>query len=291
MKNIVSLLIVFAVVFASCGILFHQSINRNKFVIDKNGLKRFLEGQYVSSVGLLRASTTVYPDNITIYIVNDNVLAAKALIVLASPLTFKIIAELNNEYSGGWNGKIDVLLGRDIPDTFYSSYNLLVKEIDGYKVVWEKLNYSSPITDWYNYADLLVYHALDKLLQGSRREAEESFINLTKMWDGYGFRDKAYYETQTYAVYKCALFIYLYRALQYAGSKIINDYSYIYDKCLSIIAKAQDPKYGGIHTDYRVVDGEIVVEGDMNTETTSIVVLALYSNYPKIIGEHAEPTL
>lgn len=147
--------------------------------------------------------------------------------------------------------------------------------------------YSSIIVDWYNYADLLVYRAPDKLLEGSRSEAEQAFLNLTNMWDGYGFRDEAY--NGVYVVYKYALFIYLYKVLEYASLTIIHDYKYIYDKCLEIISKAQDPVYGGVYTDYKVENGEIVIQGDMNIETTSIIVLALYSNYPEIIGGKARP--
>ena len=248
-------------------------------------LRHFLENQYVPQIGLLRAATRAYPDNVTIYVANDNVLAARALAVLGSPLASKILTVLNNNFSGGFNGKVDILVGKNIPDTFYASYDELVKKVDGYRIVYEKLDHTKPIKDWYDYADLLVYHALDKLLQGSRSEAEKAFLNLTRMWDGYGFRDRAF--NGIYAVYKCALFIYLYRALESAGSTIIYEYQDIYEKCLEIIAKAQDPVKGGIHTDYRVVDGKIVIQGDMNTETTSIVVLALYSNYPEIIGRKA----
>lgn len=248
-------------------------------------MRRFLENQYVPIVGLLRAATKVYPENVTVYIANDNVLAARALAALGSPLATKVSTVLNNKYNGGWNGKIDILLGKDIPDEFYKSEDIIIGEINGYILVYEKMDTSVVINDWYNYADLIVYKALDNLLWGSRPQAEQLFINLTKLWDGYGFNDTVTKNTSVYAVYKCALFIYLYRALEAAGSTIIYDYKDIYEKCLEIIAQAQDPTKGGIHTDYRVVDGKIVIQGDMNTETTSMVVLALYSSFPIIIGE------
>lgn len=252
-------------------------------------LKKFLENQYIAEIGLLRAAVHAYPDNVTIYIANDNLLAARALAVLKSPLASRIITKLNNEFNGGWNGKIDILLGKDIPDTFYASYNELIGKVNGYMIIYEKLNYSQPIYDWYSYADLLVYYALDKLLCRSRSEAEQSFLNLTRMWDGYGFKDKAYNEMRVYLVYKCALFIYLYRALDIAGSEVVHGYREIHDKCIKIIIKAQDLVKGGIHTDYIVNNDEVIIMGDVNTETTSIVVLALYSNYPEIIGLKARP--
>jgi len=257
-------------------------------ILDRSKLVSFYRRQFVEGMGLVKAAVTAYPDNITIYVANDNVLASKALAVLGEyQLAARIQATLDKNFSRGFNGKIEILVGEDIPDTFYASYNELVKEVNGYRIVYERLNYSKPIVDWYNYADLLVYRALDELLSGSRLEAEHLFVNLTKLWDGYGFRDKSVNETGIYAIYKLALFIYLYRALRAAGSTIIYNYRNIYKQCLEIIKRAQDPVYGGIHTDYEVRNGEILVRGDVNVETTSIVVLALYSNYPEIIGDRA----
>jgi len=251
--------------------------------LDKDLLRKFLEEQYVEEVGLLRAATVVYPDNITCYVANDNVLASRALAVLGSPLALKVFEKLNNEFNGGWNGKIDVLFGKTIPNTFYASYNMFIGEVDGYRVVYEKLNYSQPIHDWYCYADLLVYYALNMLLQGYIQEAEKAFINLTRMWDGYGFRDRVYNETKVYSVYKCALFIYLYRALNAVNSEVTYRYKGIHDRCLEVICRAHDRVKGGIYTDYTVENGKITIMGDVNTETTSIVVLAIYSNYPETI--------
>jgi len=259
-------------------------------LLNKQKLIEFYRSQYIDSIGLLRAAVTAYPDNVTVYIANDNALASRALAVLGDyELSSKILTKLNNEYGGGWNGKVDILLGKDIPDTFYGDYKEYIGEVNGYIIRYEKLNYSRPIHDWYNYADLLVYHALDRLLWGSRPEAELAFLNLTRMWDGYGFYDRPANESGEYEVYKCALFIYLYRALEAAGSEVIRDYKHIYDKCLEVIAKAQDPVLGGIHTHYRVVDGEIEIIGDVNVETTSIVVLSIYSNYPVEIGLKTKP--
>ncbi|MEM0247249.1 MAG: hypothetical protein QXW53_06060, partial [Desulfurococcaceae archaeon] len=64
----------------------------------------------------------------------------------------------------------------------------------------------------------------------------------------------------------------------------VKDYVYIRNKCLEVIALAQDPETGGIRTNYRVVDGRIIIEGDVNVETTSIIVLALYSDYPLLFS-------
>jgi len=261
-------------------------------ILNIDGLRSFYIMMYIPELKLFKASYTV--ENTTIYIANDNLLASRVLPIIGLyDLGKEVLTRLNNDYHGGYNGRIEVLFGMDIPDTFYTTYKEFLGDyqVNGtdYQVYWEKTNTSSILEDWYEYTDLLVYHALDKLLAGSRSEAELSFINLTKMWDGYGFRDKAF--NGVYAVYKCSLFIYLYKALDYAGSTIIHDYDGIYYKCLDIVRNAQDPVYGGIHTDYIVRNGDIVITGDMNIETTSITVLALCSDYPEIIGSHvSKPT-
>jgi len=257
-------------------------------VLDMVKLRSFYTAMYVPELQLFKASHVV--ENTTIYIANDNILASRALPVIGLyDLAEEVSTRLNKDFSGGYNGRIEVLFGIDIPNVFYTTYMDYLGEyrVNGvaYEIYWEKTNASSILEDWYEYADLLVYHALDKLLEGSRSEAESSFINLTRMWDGYGFRDKAF--SGVYAVYKCSLFIYLYKALDYAGSTIIHDYDSILNKCLDILGKAQDPVYGGIYTDYIVRDGDIVITGDMNIETTSIAILAIYSNYPLIIGVKA----
>lgn len=50
----------------------------------------------------------------------------------------------------------------------------------------------------------------------------------------------------------------------------------IVNESLEITGMAQDPVYGGIHIHYRVIDGRFEIAGDMNAETTSIIVIALY---------------
>ncbi|MEM1644526.1 MAG: hypothetical protein QXL96_01435 [Ignisphaera sp.] len=254
-------------------------------VIDAQRVLLFLRSQYIEKAGLLRAAVRAYPDNVTIYISNDNVLAVRALAVLGDiELSGRILTKLNNEYGGGFNGKIEILFGMDIPDLFYTVEYEYIGEINGYIMLYEKPG-NRVIEDWYEYADLVVYRALDRLLWGFGPHVELLFLNLTRMWDGYGFRDKAYKATGVYNTYKCALFIYLYRALDSAGSDIVKDHVHIRNKCLEVIAIAQDPETGGIRTDYVVINNKITPTGDVNVETTSIVVLALYSDYPLLFSK------
>ncbi|MEM2007619.1 MAG: hypothetical protein QXK50_00390 [Ignisphaera sp.] len=253
-------------------------------VIDVRHALLFLKSQYIEEAGLLRAAVRTYPDNTTIYIANDNILAARALAILGDrDLSSRILTKLNNEYSGGFNGRIEILFGVDIPEVFYTPVHEELGSVGEYRIIYERPG-NQVIEDWHEYADLVVYRALKQLLWGSRAQAELLFLELVRMWDGYGFRDKAYTATGMYSTYKCGLFIYLYRALDSAGSDIVKDHVNIRNKCLEIIAMAQDLETGGIRTDYRVVNEEIIIEGDVNVETTSIIVLALYSDYPLVFS-------
>ncbi len=249
-----------------------------EYPVNSSKLRSFLESQYVPEAGLLRAAVKAYPDNETIYIANDNLLASRALVALGSPLGRRILENLDENYSGGWNGKVDPLLGRPI-EGFYCTETRNLGRVYSRKfnaVFWvkhEASNTSCIMVDWDSYADLAVYGALNELLKGNRSGASELYSELLSMWDGRGFRDRAF--DGTYQTYKCALFVYLHRALG-KPEKGKNAYSH----CLKIISSLQ-ARNGGIITGYRVANGRIVPAGDTNTETTAMVVLALYSKYPE----------
>ncbi|CAB49812.1 hypothetical protein [Pyrococcus abyssi] len=236
-------------------------------------LRHFLESQYVPEAGLLRAAVKAYPDNETIYIANDNLLASKALEILNSPLAPRIREKLN-EYSGGWNGKVDVLLGKPI-EGFYCSKLLKIGSVyskkfkANFSIMWELTNKTCPMKDWMEYADLIAYAAINATLSGDIERAYKLYEGMLKLWDGHGFRDKAF--NGVYQTYKCALFIYVHRLLH--KPKVGEE---VYRKCSKIIIELQGED-GGIITGYKVKDGKIIPWGDENTETTSIVVLAFYS--------------
>jgi len=251
-------------------------------------LKSFLEGQYVSEAKLLRAAVYAYPDNVTIWVCSDNLLAARALMVLGSPLGEGMLDELASKYGGGYDGLHEVLLAMPIPDTFYKRDNITLGEV--YSKKYNTILYIKrekpgliPIINWDEYADLVVYKALNMLLKRQKDQAEKLFEKLMEMWDGYGFRDKVYHESGKYETYKLALAIYLYRALKAAKSNIIEKYEDNIKKLCNIISTLQRAD-GGMVTHYEVSHDIIRLAGDVNTETTAITTLALYSYYPEIIG-------
>ncbi len=252
------------------------------FHLNKLALRSFLESQYVPEAGLLRAAVKAHPDNETIYVANDNLLASRALIALGSPLGKRILENLEANYSGGWNGKVDPLLGRPIKDFYCTETKNLGRVYSRkfnatFEIKYELANISCRMGDWESYADLLVYGALNGLINGNENGALELYSRLLAMWDGNGFRDRAF--DGTYQTYKCALFVYLYRALRTPAEG-----GEVYSRCLDVISSLQ-AENGGIITGYRVENREITPVGDTNTETTSIVALAFYSNYPEKLGK------
>jgi hypothetical protein len=78
--SLIILLMIFSLTMTTYSIPY--SSNKQLGRIDLDGLKHFLESQYISEMYLLRASTRTKPDNTTIYIANDNVLVARALAIL-----------------------------------------------------------------------------------------------------------------------------------------------------------------------------------------------------------------
>jgi len=238
-------------------------------------MRNFLESQYVPEAELLRASVTAYPDNVTIWLANDNLLAERALKLSGSPL-WKNVSIALSAYNVSFNGRIDPLLGRPLSGFFCPEVVNLgrvksVKFNATFELKLERGNLSCRMRDWQEYADLLVYGALSDLLRGNRKDAQRLYSELMGLWDGNGFRDKAF--NGTYQAYKCALFIYLNRELNTETGRTIRT------RCLKILSALQ-AKNGGITTGYVVKNGKIVPVGDQNTETTSMAIIALLSRSP-----------
>ncbi len=289
-RVVIVVIIIILVLLLLLAITFYHE-ERKPRMVDKDLARKFLEAQYVPEAGLLRAATLEkVEDSHKIYVAADNLLAARALDVLGSPLASNVLTTLNNKYSGGFDKQHEILIGEDIPDVFYQrDYehlgNVSSSKFGVLEIYYEKTG-ETPIDDWDRYADLVVYKALKALLYGSRPYAEQLFSILISMWDGYGFKDGAY--NGLYETYKVALAIYLYKALEEADSGLVGKYRGLYEKWNIILALMQRSD-GGIVTHYRVSErGEIIPVGDANTETTSITILALYSEYPKKIGGHCK---
>jgi len=153
---------------------------------------------------------------------------------------------------------------------FTSVEHVVVDVVNNVRIVHAKRT-RNEITDYYRYANLIVYKALLSLHQGDREGALRELGKLEELWDGVGFADAYHQETGEYEAYKVALAVYAYRALGLRG----NVDKYIV-KLLSI-----NP-YTTLYTDN-------TGEGDLNLETALITLLALYSTLPNTFTQ--KPTL
>jgi hypothetical protein len=130
--------------------------------------------------------------------------------------------------------------------------------------------------DWAQYADLLLYAALSCHWQGNDSEALGYYSNATKMWNetSKGVQDEAF--SGTYDTYKLALLLYT--------SKVLGQNLPFESELVDRIYVQQRESDGGVTTNY-YANG--TSEGDANTETTSIVIIALLTPPKAKLGTFA----
>ena len=144
---------------------------------------------------------------------------------------------------------------------FTSIEHVVVDVVNNVRIVHAKRT-RNEITDYYRYANLIVYKALLSLHQGDREGALRELGKLEELWDGVGFADAYHQETGEYEAYKVALAVIAYRALGLQGN--VDEYTV---KLMSI-------------NPYTTLYTNSMGEGDLNLETALITLLALYSTLP-----------
>jgi hypothetical protein len=170
-----------------------------------------------------------------------------------------------------------ILVGKPFTFPFTTIENVQVDVVNNIRIVHVRRT-TSEISDYYRYANLLVYKALYHLFYGERDKCLAELGKLEGLWDGKGFADAYYQQNQKYETYKIALALYTYKAL--AHRENIDKYT---SKLISI-----NP-FTTLYTDN-------AGEGDLNLETASITLLALYTippinaPTPKTATEQTPPT-
>jgi hypothetical protein len=132
------------------------------------------------------------------------------------------------------------------------------------------------MSDWNQYVDLLLYAALSCHWQGNDSGALGYYNSAVQMWNetSKGLQDKAF--NATYATYKLASLLYT--------SKVLGQNLPFESELVDRIYAQQRESDGGIITDY-YVNG--TSEGDANTETTSIVIIAFLTPPKPSLGTFA----
>jgi tetratricopeptide (TPR) repeat protein len=228
------------------------------------------ESLYSSSLKLCRESLQVAPNRF--WLVSDNLLAYYALLNrsdVANEIELRL-RELASKYNLPRNSdglpisyKHEAVIGEIVPIPFNQSVTYVLEKTLDYEIVVEIANSTQVMTDWQEYADLLLYAALSCYSAGDEANAREYFDRACAMWDGIGLRDKAFEANGQYEVYKLAL-------LLFTSKRLGLSLEFEKELCKRIWL-AQDKNTGGIRTHY--LPGGTVI-GDANCETSSLVLLA-----------------
>ncbi len=219
----------------------------------------FLDARYNPAIGLLNESPVVAPNRY--WLTNDNALAAYVFARLGKPAMSGTLRASMRRYGYDSNGFIDVAWG--VPVAWPPSVERQVMLLkSGTDEIWQEFHDTDiRFLDWREYANLGFLGALNEHSQGRTAQAHEVFAATLSQFNGIGFRDKAY--RTHYETYKLALAL-------YAGATIHAPIP-SGDELLTALLGMQGAD-GGFVTLYRDLQ---TPEGDANTETTSLALLAL----------------
>lgn len=205
----------------------------------------------------------------TFWIYSDNLWASQAL----KPFFPQIAENISKSIMPylvkyGCSNLFEVVLGIKITDTIYGKSNLKVATytFDGANyTVWVDRHRPGDGEIFYDaeeYADLAFYLSLNYYLKGNRTASEHWFRIGEKMWNGYGFLDKAAKESGRYQNYKLGLYLFTVKAIGFNSTIYYS---------VENIAWSYQKENGGIATQ-SYLNGTIY--GTANIETTSILLLA-----------------
>ena len=168
----------------------------------------------------------------------------------------------------------EAVIGDVIPTPNRTSTDLTLQS-DDYVLKTEICN-GSIMSDWQNYSDRVLYMALSLHWHGNDTAAMQYFENATRVWDRIGINDTATKADGFYTTYKLALLLYVSKVL---GRTLPFEYGLVMR-----IWSLQRETDGGIITNY-FANG--TTYGDANTETTSIVIIAMLTAQKPSMGTFA----
>lgn len=251
-----------------------------------------INSQFNQNLNLCRAAPVVAPN--MYWLVSDNLWAWKALkvanesrlsnaleagrIAPAIETKLKEEAQLHNLPKDSNEFPIsfmhEAVIGGVIPTPNHTSTDLTLQS-DDYVVKTEICN-GTIMSDWQNYSDRVLYMALSLHWQGNDTAAMQYFENATRMWDRMGINDTATKVDGFYTTYKLALLLYTSKVL---GKRLAFEFELVMR-----IWSLQRESDGGIITNY-FANGTSY--GDANTETTSIVIIAILTAQKPRMGTFA----
>ena len=233
-------------------------------------MESYLLASYDSALDLVRESPNANPNVYWLY--SDNYLASLALKEAEPDIASAIVPAIDG-YQFRPSKRWAVLGGQAVPDDLFAM-GVIPATIARQESREIRSEIPSPLfhmDDWQEYADRLLLAAINASNRGDRKEARRLFEKAQGMFDGLGFKDKAFTVRGYYDTYKLALYL-------LAAERIsiqVPERQWVISLILSLQEK--DPAsncYGGVYTEYDE-DGKALPHSDTNTETASLALLAL----------------
>jgi hypothetical protein len=289
MKSIFVALFCLSVILCSVSVNIQPAYSQtNLRTVEIERMVDFLtETQYNETLGLCREAPNVAPN--TYWLVSDNLWAWKALKMAnqanlsnsdsASSVAEKIESSLK-DYASTFSEVPrspsglpksychEAVLGEAVLPPYRTATNYQLYNSAGY-VLNVTVCDGAEMNDWQNYSDRLLVGSLSCHWQGNEDSALKYYNRAVGMWNetSQGLQDIA--TSEKYAVYKLALLLYTSEVL---GKELPNEQVLINRLYLQQETDSQQVGFGGVITDY-YTNGTRV--GDTNTETTSMVLIAL----------------
>lgn len=247
-------------------------LSSSKFAHPKELAYSYLINSYNSTLGLCYE----YPNSNVYWVSHDNVLASYVLqnwnrqVADNITETVKKIAEdynLARSQTGiPLDCRAEILLGYNV-NHFFNKTELITLNSSYYGASLKTERATNDIlTDFEDYADLLCYASLVEWRKENYSGANYYFEKFKAMWDGKGFRDKAFDTNNYYSVYKLGLFYFL--------NKMLCKGSFEFEKELIERTWQCQDYNGGFKTDY-YGNGSFPSGCKTSTETTSIILLSV----------------
>jgi len=169
------------------------------------------------------------------------------------------------EYRTDFYDYYQLLLGRSFTLPLTGVEHVNVTTINGIEVIHVKRT-ERVFYDYDEYANLLAYSALHHLIHGSVSSAVVDLVKMDSLFDGAGFRDKAF--SGAYETYKVALAVIVFKTINHTN---------LAEKYTSVLLRIKP-----LTTLYMrdEATGELRGVGDLNVETACLVAIALHSDLP-----------
>lgn len=196
----------------------------------------------------------------TYWIYSDNLFAYPVL-RRYKPSIAQTICQRIASYGEPPSRLFEVVLGAPITVPFYDAANIVVADGGDY-VVMARRHEALPPLIIEDYADMILYRALNAHFEGRATDAARDFARAYRMFDGAGMRDKAAIVDGFYANYKLALFVY--------AAKILDADAPDLDRIEAHLWSMQSTD-GGF---YSLAGRDGRGMGSSNVETTSLALLA-----------------